>query len=303
MSKLVKLLIAVSLVLNLFVVVASAEVIQKDTRFIIINGMRDHFTGLKMETEEELLNYNHAEKFVPIMRLPAMVDLSNELPTPGNQGSQESCVAWATAYDYKSFQERTVQHWSDSTPNHQFSPAYVYNQIDGGKDDGSNFGTAFNLLVSQGCATLTEMPYNDKDYTTQPNEKQKQEAAHYKSVSWACLEAGNVEQMKTHLAAGDVIVVCIPVYHDFDDLNANNPIYDTITGNSRGNHAICFVGYDDSKQAFKLINSWGTGWGLGGYGYMSYNLVEQLKTQGFVMTEPSEFIKFTPHEINNKLIF
>ena len=37
-----------------------------------------------------------------------------------------------------------------------------------------------------------------------------------------------------------------------------------------GNHMMVIVGYDDLKQAFKVRNSWGVGWGFGGYCYLSY---------------------------------
>ena len=37
-----------------------------------------------------------------------------------------------------------------------------------------------------------------------------------------------------------------------------------------GGHAVCCVGYDDSKQLFIVRNSWGTGWGLKGYFMMPY---------------------------------
>ena len=37
-----------------------------------------------------------------------------------------------------------------------------------------------------------------------------------------------------------------------------------------GGHAIVAVGYDDQTQRFKFRNSWGTGWGDQGYGYVPY---------------------------------
>ena len=37
-----------------------------------------------------------------------------------------------------------------------------------------------------------------------------------------------------------------------------------------GGHAVVCVGYDDSRQAFIIRNSWGAGWGEAGYGFMPY---------------------------------
>ena len=49
--------------------------------------------------------------------------------------------------------------------------------------------------------------------------------------------------------------------------------------NVRGGHAIIAVGYDDNRKignrkgALKIRNSWGTGWGDNGYGWLPYDYV------------------------------
>jgi Papain family cysteine protease len=40
-----------------------------------------------------------------------------------------------------------------------------------------------------------------------------------------------------------------------------------------GGHAMTIVGYDERRQAFRLINSWGKGWGEHGYAWVSYDLL------------------------------
>lgn len=37
-----------------------------------------------------------------------------------------------------------------------------------------------------------------------------------------------------------------------------------------GGHAVCAVGYDDTKKYFIIRNSWGDTWGDKGYFYMPY---------------------------------
>lgn len=75
------------------------------------------------------------------------------------------------------------------------------------------------------------------------------------------------------MADGDGVVVGINIYPDLLNLCISNPIYDTISGTSAGNHAICLVGYDDELKVFKFINSQGLNWELDGYGWISYNLL------------------------------
>src|SRR5262249_56575528 len=56
----------------------------------------------------------------------------------------------------------------------------------------------------------------------------------------------------------------------------------------RGGHAVCIVGYDDQKRQFKFINSWGTGWGDHGYGYLPYDYpkIDFWQVQGIAASTP-----------------
>ena len=85
-----------------------------------------------------------------------------------------------------------------------------------------------------------------------------------------------IENIKEKISKNYGVVIGIEIYPDFTNLAPNNSIYDTISGSKQGQHAICLIGYDDSKGdngAFKFINSWGTDWGVGGYGWISYDTV------------------------------
>jgi C1A family cysteine protease len=131
------------------------------------------------------------------------------------------------------------------------------------------------------------MPYNGDDYgwKTQPTAKQKNNAAKYKAKSWSKLTDGDYNAIKSQIASGNPVVIGIPVYPDFDSLDDSNPIYDNTDGTSRGNHAVCVVGYDDSKKAVKIINSWGISWGINGYGWISYDLIAKQNIEAYTMTE------------------
>ena len=89
---------------------------------------------------------------------------ATDFPLPGDQGRQNSCVGWALGYAIKTYQERVEHGWSLEAPEHRFSPAYIYNQLNGGRDTGSSISHALNLVVDRGVATLARMPYDDSDY-------------------------------------------------------------------------------------------------------------------------------------------
>src|SRR5581483_7953291 len=41
--------------------------------------------------------------------------------------------------------------------------------------------------------------------------------------------------------------------------------------NTRTNHVVSLVGWDDDRQAWLVKNSWGTFWGDQGFGWIGYN--------------------------------
>lgn len=248
-----------------------------------------HPLGLKLlSTQDYQTLPAAAAPAMGVGSLPAELDNSGNMPAVGNQGSQGSCVAWACAYEFKTYQEKVKRGWSisQSDTNHLFSPAYVYNQINAGRssgtDGGSYFADAINLLQSQGCATLVTMPYNQNDYLTQPSAAAVTEAAQYKAVFDGRVDPTNRTLIKQFLASGSVMPIGITLGGNFyyqQNLINNNYIYKSLgdqikdmNGNlSYPGHGVTLVGYSDSKSAFKIMNSWGANWGQQGYAWIDYS--------------------------------
>lgn len=217
------------------------------------------------------------------LALPAAADWSAGLPAPGDQRDQGSCVGWATGYAYKTYQESVERAWGVDVPAHQFSPAYIYNQIGLGRYGGAYIADAFDLLVKQGCDTLDSFPYDDDDWVTQPTAAQRQRAGQFRALRWATIAYGgwseplDVELIKAALQVGPVVIGTWVYWGTGWDLSGDIDRRDVGPFAPRaGGHAVCVVGYDDAHPtgdgpgAFRFINSWGTGWGHDGYGWMSY---------------------------------
>ena len=221
-------------------------------------------------------------------RIPRSVDLSGSFPVPGNQGSQGSCTAWATGYALKSYQERVEEGWAFS-PSTTFSPAWIYNQVKvpgpcSGPDPydcGSRIPDALDLIVSKGAATLSTMPYDDQDYRTRPSFAAEREAARFKGLSKR--RVGSVQHMKGALANRYPIVIGMPVYGSFFSLSGSGSVYNNLRGSPSAGHAVTLVGYDDSRfgGAFKVINSWGTGWGDRGYFWLPYSIYTDTRFNAY----------------------
>jgi GNAT superfamily N-acetyltransferase len=50
-----------------------------------------------------------------------------------------------------------------------------------------------------------------------------------------------------------------------------------------GAHSVLLVGYDDTQQQFKFINSWGVRWGDEGFGYLPYAIFDAAWDEGWFM--------------------
>lgn len=225
--------------------------------------------------------------------LPVSVDLSGNFPPAGNQGNQNSCVAWATAYALKSYQERMEENWdltTDGEPNfnHIFSPAFIYNQINEGVDEGSYPTDALDLIVQKGAATWATMPYNEKDYRTPPSSAALREAGQFKGAKK--YTADGIQAMKKALANRQPVIGGIFIYNSFYKLKGTNAVYNSADqacdpSNSCG-HAVAVVGYDDNKYggAFKILNSWGPNWGDNGYFWLPYSFARYNTPQGAMLS-------------------
>lgn len=244
--------------------------------------------GLLPDTLQQLGRIPAHARMAP-QALPPRIDLTPNLPPIGNQGQEGSCVAWSAAYYYASYQAGLEQHWDLKDAAHQFSPAFVYNQINGGQDGGSYPSDAFNLMQTKGVASLATMPYRAGDYKTQPSANQRQDALPYTVSSWAYFKSGDVAGMKAHLAGGDLVSLSVPVYENFmwPKDPCNTPI-GAPAGRMLGGHQITLVGYDDTKQAFRFANSWGTGWGCSGFAWLSYDFVAKSAWNGYDMLNKTD---------------
>jgi Papain family cysteine protease len=209
---------------------------------------------------------------------PSSVDLSIYFPNAGDQGMQNSCVAWTLGYALKAYQEKL-----ETNQSLDFSPAFIYNQINKGYDRGSFFEDALKILENQGVCTKKDMPYNPTDFLTQPTIEQKSRAKKYKIEYWKRLVSKN-NLFKSHLNQGYPIAIGVRVDDGFKAINQYDKqcIWKKRIGNIGGGHAILIVGYDDKLNAFKILNSWGTTWGINGYAWIDYSFLISICDFGFI---------------------
>jgi hypothetical protein len=205
--------------------------------------------------------------------LPVSVDLSYRLPDPGNQGGAQSCTAWATAYAARSYYTSVYEARDVHDFSNVASPAFVYNlswRHDNGKcDSGSHFASAVEVL-KHGAPSLADYAYHDTDCSA-PNLETVSRASDFRVQGLRRVDHTKLDDVKGALARSNPVLVS---FHDDKAWHRHrgDGVFDQPEiGEHTGWHAMAVVGYDERKQAFRFINSWGKGWGDHGYGWVSYD--------------------------------
>jgi hypothetical protein len=237
---------------------------------------------------------------------PVAVDQSATpwFPPIGSQGLQGSCVAWSVGYYVKTFQEAKEHGWDLSgaswtsghpTVSYQdkiMSPAFIYNLINGGEDEGSSFSEAIRLACFVGVSSWEKMPYSVADYTSWPSETAWTEAAFYRGnssgyQSMSVNSDSGLSNLKNWIASGNLAIIGVDAKKYSALTSADIWTLEGYTSPSV-NHANTIVGYDDSINytengevrygAFKVANSWGVGgWENvpDGFYWISYETMKQ----------------------------
>jgi Papain family cysteine protease/Domain of unknown function (DUF4384) len=217
--------------------------------------------------------------------MPASASLEKYCPTPGDQGQYGTCVAFATGYHLRTILWAKQYKVSDRSMIDQavFSPTYIYEQIkDEGDSDcmgGSNPVNAFELMKTMGVSSIQTTPYtcggevgfnamlegmdfriSDYQVLFYPEEPENQV---------------KINSVKKALSEGYPVMLGFTVPESF---YTSGPLWEpqpTDGGPSgqHGLHAMCIVGYDDNKYggAFRILNSWGSGWADGGFFWVKYD--------------------------------
>lgn len=203
---------------------------------------------------------------------PASFDVRNvngvDYDTPvKDQGSCGSCVAFGTAASMETvfrYTKRTTMPL-DLSEAHLF---YIHARSEG-RTCGNGWWPERALTFAQSTGVTFEdyYPYTpgDQDGKTKINPDWQNRLA--KAVGFANI-SGNPLLMKERIATYGSVVACFNVYQDF--FSYRSGIYRHVSGDLAGGHCVVLIGYDDSQGCWIGRNSWGIGWGDGGYFKMAY---------------------------------
>ncbi len=204
--------------------------------------------------------------------LPASLFL--DVPSPGDQSTQGSCAAWAVVYGAGTYNAHltTGKAYSDTG---NLSPKFTYNQIAKGDCGCTSVLDNLYLLQTQGACSLAAMPYNPQECLKQPDSLQGSMARSYKINGWQKVDLHNLILIKKAIVEKKPVIFAIRIDDGFQSLGPPY-IWKERSGSLGDGHAMIITGFDDSKKAFRIMNSWSMLWGDKGFAWVDYNFFLQM---------------------------
>ena len=223
--------------------------------------------------------------------LPASVDLRPWCSPIEDQKTIGSCTAHAGVGLVEYFERRAFGKHLDAS--RLFLYKVTRNLLKWTGDTGAFLRSTMYALTLFGVPPEEYYPYNIADLDKEPSAFCYAFAQSYQAISYYRLDppgttrSNLLTQIKTYLANGLPSMFGFTVYSSISQGNTTGKIpYPTRGERVLGGHAIDAVGYDDNLKikntnasgiettgALLIRNSWGTGWGSAGYGWLPYKYV------------------------------
>lgn len=237
----------------------------------ILNGKKIQFGWKRDLPDLRDLKFGVTEPIV----LPELFDLREQDAPIYNQLESNSCTANAMGGVFQ------FEQISQQKKNFIPSRLYIYyntraieNTIS--EDGGATLRNTMKAMVNDGACPEEKWKFDLKNLTVKPN--------------YCCYVSGKNNQVLQYLSVPhdlnqikQCIALCHPIAFGFMVFSSFMTEEVAITGiapipnpsfdSALGGHAVVAVGYDDSKNALIVRNSWGTEWGLNGYFYMPYEYI------------------------------
>ncbi len=221
---------------------------------------------------------------LPPIPLPSKVDYTVEMTPVRNQGDEGTCVAFASVVGVKECQDT-----KEYKKIIGLSPRYLYSFCKKYDGDPNGEGTyprvAMKMLLKYGTPPETYWPYRPYQ-TDKPKPNADKAAIKYCIKAYARLRT--ILEMKRSLVINGPFLAGVDVYESWFTKKAEKTGFIPMPKRSdqyQGGHAICIVGYDDSRKLFKFKNSWGSAWGDKGYGCLLYNYMRQYCVDAWSATD------------------
>ena len=216
-------------------------------------------------------------------------------------------VAWAALWNARTAAEAIACNQTDKGKvlAIAFSPAYNYGLI----RKGSDCQQAISIIDLLESMAKNGTPYFSEFNDLCPSEvpvdlfplaKSKRLSGYYKLFNTSDVQNVKVQSVKNALLSNNAVIagiICPPSFQLAKDFwQPHEPQPDQ----QHGGHAICVVGYDDTKfgGAFEVLNTWGKDWGTQGFTWIRYKDFADYVPYGFGLFQANSVSCGVPFEGN-----
>jgi len=218
-------------------------------------------------------------KYVPhasvVRRLPAVVDLRRHCPPVYDQLHLNSCSANAIAAALR-FDELKEGCPEAPSPSRLF---IYYNERVLAGVVGTNSPVAlrdgYRTVAKLGTCPEAMWPYQVRRFRRPPTPPCYRAAHRYHAIAYYRIRRSR-SHLRACIAEGYPFVMALAVHKSAMGREARRTgVLPVPTRRDRlvGGHAILAVGYDHARRLMIFRNSWGTGWGDHGYGFLPYTFI------------------------------
>jgi hypothetical protein len=196
-----------------------------------------------------------------------------------NQGNRRSCVGFAVAAAHEWMAHSDMLSVEDVLwAGHQAGGSPL--------DEATSVHLALTGLDRYGHATEATWPYGAPAWPSDRPASAADPAAQRTLPPWQPLPDVSFSAIAAELDRGAAVVLTVGVVRSV--WQQPGGVIDAEPGRkTRGNHAVVAVGVLGGPDAVArqaiVKNSWGTGWGLGGYGFISQRYTEVYGVRVHVM--------------------
>jgi hypothetical protein len=265
---------------------------------------KDFGKGLKINSVAALEKVDEADIDEDMMATPASFAL--DMPPIVSQGNSNKCVSFSSGYYIMGLYNglKSTSASGDAAGSVEFLHS-TYKKInsDAGCNEGAflfdedNILGVGTILETKGFCTWGQLPFVDVQTCTNIPANLETDALNNKIGGYKRLdknEFNNTSELKSWLYSGFPLWFAANVDDAFQNLGADD-IWNSPSGNGSP-HAMVISGWDDSKKAFKICNSWGTDFADNGFAWVDYEYLKVL------LAETSEIGVLYPND-NQRTVF